>query len=285
MVGPGAGDQRPRHARALAPAEARRGPRRHVHHHQPRTVRLDAVGAHHQPAADRDPGVRRHREAPGRHRRRHRDPAHGVPVDVVGPPCDRRRDGRAVPRPGEAEPGDLGLRRGPRGCRARSAPREAVARSGRPGRSPTTSRTRRCTSSPSGGSRARSPTRSSCSSIRRCSRPAGGAKPDRPACGPRHELEARRRGGAPHRPRRLVHVPRARPARRLPDRRSRRRRRMQRGHLRRMEEVVIRACGRPRHRAGARPDVQTRRVGRRPQGVRDRRAAHAGAGRPCTASP
>ena len=51
--------------------------RRHVHDHEPRAVRLDDLGADHQPAADRDPGVRRDREAAGRDRRRDRDPAHG----------------------------------------------------------------------------------------------------------------------------------------------------------------------------------------------------------------
>ena len=47
-------------------------------------------------------------------RRRDRDPPHGLHLDVVGPPADRRRARVAVPRAGEAEPRDLGLRRGPR---------------------------------------------------------------------------------------------------------------------------------------------------------------------------
>ena len=48
-------------------------------------------------------------------RRRDRDPQHGVHVDVVGSPGHRRRTRDPVPGPRQAEPRDLGLRRGPRG--------------------------------------------------------------------------------------------------------------------------------------------------------------------------
>ena len=50
----------------------------------------------------------------GRDRRHDRDPAHGLHLDVVGPPRDRRRARLAVPREDQAEPRDVGLRRGPR---------------------------------------------------------------------------------------------------------------------------------------------------------------------------
>src|SRR5207302_603507 len=68
----------------------------------------------HQPAELRHPRVRRRGEAAGGDRRRHRHPAHGVPVDVVGPPDHRRGNRGEVPGAPQAEPGDVGLRAGGR---------------------------------------------------------------------------------------------------------------------------------------------------------------------------
>ncbi len=80
----------------------------------PGTVRLDPVRPDHQHPQHRDPRVRRDRETARRDRRRHRDPSHGLHLHVVGSPRDRRRARIPVPRPGEGEPGDVGLGRGSR---------------------------------------------------------------------------------------------------------------------------------------------------------------------------
>ena len=52
--------------RPRQPAQARRGPRRHVHDHQPRRLRLDHGHAGDQPAAGRHPRHRGRRQAAGR---------------------------------------------------------------------------------------------------------------------------------------------------------------------------------------------------------------------------
>ena len=69
-------------ARGEAP-RARRGPRRHVHDHQPGPVRRRAGDADHQPAAGRDPRPRGDRQAAGggrgAGRRLDRDPADDLP--------------------------------------------------------------------------------------------------------------------------------------------------------------------------------------------------------------
>ena len=59
-------------APARSELRPRRGPRRHVHDHQPRPVRVDHGDADDQPAAGRDPRPRGGRQAPGRRDRRRR---------------------------------------------------------------------------------------------------------------------------------------------------------------------------------------------------------------------
>src|SRR5205807_6531600 len=81
----------------------------HVHDHQPGAVRVDHQRPDHQPAPDGDPRVGCRGETAGSHRRRHRHPAHGVPVDELGPPRDRRRHRGEVPWTAEGEPRDVGL--------------------------------------------------------------------------------------------------------------------------------------------------------------------------------
>ena len=68
--GAGGADPRPRPPGARARADSRRGPRRDVHDHQPRPVRLDHGDADHQPAAGGDPRPRGGGQAPGRGHRR-----------------------------------------------------------------------------------------------------------------------------------------------------------------------------------------------------------------------
>ena len=125
-------------ARAQA-AAARRGARRHVHDHEPGTVRLDRSRC--RSSTSRRPAIlgvrRRSRSAP-------------VVIDdaiairhmvYISMSWDHRRDRRrarlAVPRAGQAEPRDVGLRRGPRALTRRGTPG-----SGPPGSSTTTPRTR-----------------------------------------------------------------------------------------------------------------------------------------------
>ena len=94
------------------PAQPRRGPRRLVHDHQPRRLRLDHRHPGDQPAAGRDPRHRGRRQAPrGDHRRARqrldRHPPDDLPVHVVGPPGARRSARGAVPERIAKEPGDL----------------------------------------------------------------------------------------------------------------------------------------------------------------------------------
>ena len=114
----GARDRRPRGAGARPPAEARRDPGLDVHDHEPGAVRLGRERPDHQPAQHRDPVPRRDPEARRRDRGHDRDPLDGEHLDVVGPPHDRRRDRHAVPRSRQAEPRELGLRRGRHGLTA-----------------------------------------------------------------------------------------------------------------------------------------------------------------------
>ena len=100
--GLGKAHQGPRRAGARQPAHAGRGPRRHVHDHEPGRLRRAPGHADHQPAAGGDPRPRgRGQAAGGGHRRARqrldRDPPDDVPVHVVGPPRARRRARGAVP--------------------------------------------------------------------------------------------------------------------------------------------------------------------------------------------
>ena len=70
--GAGQGDQGARPQGARQPAHARRRPRRHVHDHQPRRLRLDHGDAGDQPAAGGDPRHRGGRQAAGGDHRRAR---------------------------------------------------------------------------------------------------------------------------------------------------------------------------------------------------------------------
>ena len=84
-------------------ADPGRGPRRHVHDHQPRPLRLDPRDPGDQPAAGRDPRHGGDRQAPRRAHRRawnrfHRDPLDDVRVHVLGPPGARRSARRTIPR-------------------------------------------------------------------------------------------------------------------------------------------------------------------------------------------
>ena len=88
--------------------------------------------------------------------RRDRRAAHGLHLDVVGPPTDRRRARHPVPRAGEAQPRDPGTSPRTSGCDRRSS--RLAADAGR-ARCRTTARTRRCTPSRNAGSPTRSPTR------------------------------------------------------------------------------------------------------------------------------
>ena len=65
---------------------------------QPGRVRRPLRPAAHQPAAGGDSRRRCHREASGRHRRRHRDPADVPPDARLRSPAHRRRRGRTIPR-------------------------------------------------------------------------------------------------------------------------------------------------------------------------------------------
>ena len=96
----------------VQPALAGRGPRRHVHDHEPRRLRLDHRHAGDQPAAGRDPRHRgRGQAGRGRHRRARqrldRDPADDLPVHVLGPPGARRGARGAVPQLPAQEAGEL----------------------------------------------------------------------------------------------------------------------------------------------------------------------------------
>ena len=113
--GHGRRDRRPRASAPGRSAGARRGPRRHLHDHQPGAVRGRARDADHQPAPGRDPRPRGDRQAARRgveYRRRRRmrsravaaierfdrDPPDDLPLHVLGPPGAGRRRRGPVPR-------------------------------------------------------------------------------------------------------------------------------------------------------------------------------------------
>ena len=79
--------------------------RRDVHDHQRRHLRVDALDADLEPAAERDPGHAQHPEAGRRHQRRHRRPADDVHRPELRPPADRRPGSGAIPGPREGMPG------------------------------------------------------------------------------------------------------------------------------------------------------------------------------------
>ena len=171
--------------------------------------------ADHQPAAGRHPlHRRRDAEAGRRHRRRrqrgHRHPLRRHPRPRLGPPGLRRRLRRGVPARGQGDPRDRATGRpSSRDRRSLGAPwpdparplarRGAVPRRARAAARPV--RQRRATTS------------CCCSSTRTSTRSASG--PTSATCSST-PADGRRRAGA-HRPRRRRHLPRARPARRLPD--------------------------------------------------------------------
>ncbi len=68
LVGLAKSRQRPRRPRAQQEAQARRGPGRHLHHHQPGRLRQPLRHADHQPATGGDPRRRRDRKAAHRGR-------------------------------------------------------------------------------------------------------------------------------------------------------------------------------------------------------------------------
>ena len=74
-------------------AHARRPAGRHLHHHQRRRLRLAAVDADPQPAAERHPRHAHDPEAAGGGRRQGRDPADDVPGALLRPPHRRRPRG------------------------------------------------------------------------------------------------------------------------------------------------------------------------------------------------
>ena len=146
----------PRRARD-EPAHAGRGPRRHVHDHQPRRLRLDHGHAGDQPAAGRRSSTpRRSSSGPvvvtdelGNDSIAIR--SHDLPVHGLGPPRARRRARRAVPVRAAQEAGDLADQRGrsdghPAGLARRPAgqtpyhPRHAICSSATSAASPTRGR-------------------------------------------------------------------------------------------------------------------------------------------------
>ena len=252
-----------RRARARR-ADRRRRAGRDVHDHQPGPVRLDHGHADHQPAAGGHPRPRGGGQARGRgHRsgrqRLDRHPADDDPGAELGPPCAGRRAVGPVPGHGQAPAGEP-LRRSAMDelwvCHLgtvdyREAPGPAGARAHRaPGRR---------------GARRDADARALARVHARPALGAGRAADGRglvPGPGDRR----RRR-----RPRRQDHLPRPRPAGRLPDRPRRRR-----------DGVPAHARGRPGGRAapggdrrrarpaGGRPRLH-RRLGRGPQDRLDRR--------------
>ena len=84
----------------------RRTPGRHLHDHQRRHLRLAAVDADHQPAAERRARPARHPAAARRRRRRSRRPADDVRRPELRPPHRRRPRGGHLPGPDQG--GDRG---------------------------------------------------------------------------------------------------------------------------------------------------------------------------------
>ena len=119
----GARGRRDRRPRTGQEADARRGPGRHVHDHEPRRLRHLPRHAGDQPAAGRDPRHLRGRQAavgdPGRARPgRDRDPPDHEPDAHVRPPPGRRRARRPLPARPAQEARELG-RATTSGCRGR----------------------------------------------------------------------------------------------------------------------------------------------------------------------